>query len=99
MFIILQNNVYLSLIAGVIVALFLYLDNRRLAADKRPPVTSYFKILIVSAVLTYIVLYIRTRKFDIPKLKGGGSIPSNISPNPAQLQEAMTNVNIGDPNF
>jgi hypothetical protein len=97
MFIILQNNVYLSIIAGVVVALFLYVDNRRLQADKRLPVASYFKILLVTAVLTYIVLYIRTRKFDIPKLKGGGSISATTSQVP--LQEAMTNVNIGDPDF
>ena len=52
---------------------FLYIDNRRLHADKRLPILSYLKILLVTAVLTYIVLYIRTRKFDIPKLKSGGA--------------------------
>jgi len=95
-----QNNVYLSLIAGTIVAIFSYVDNKRLQDNKRPPNLSYLKILLVSAALTYIVLYIRTRKFDIPSIKvGGATAATSATSVQFPLQEAMDNVNIGDPNF
>ena len=98
MLVIFQNNVYLSLLSGCILSILYYLDNTRLKVEKRPPLLSYLKLLILTALLTYIVLYIRTKKLDIPNLKGGVKL-SNTNNVSEHLKQAMTNVNIGEPDF
>lgn len=93
----LQNNIYLSILVGVIVVLFLYIDNRRQPTDKQLETPSYIKLFIVTMVFTYLILYFRTKTFDLPILTGGG--PNNVSTPKANLKETMRNVDISEPTF
>ena len=93
----LQNNIYLSILVGVIVALFLYIDNRKQPKNKQLETASYIKIFLVTGVLTYLILYFRTKTFDIPKMTGGGT--TTISTPEINLKETMSNVDISEPTF
>lgn len=94
-----QNNVYLSLTVGVVIALFSYIDNRKLKPENKPPNLFYLKIFLLSSLLVYLVLYIRTKTFDIPNisLKSGGNNSATI--NAGSSTSSMENVNINEPNF
>lgn len=91
---ILHNNIYLSLIIGLLIAVAYYFENKR--ENQQQKIKSYLKLSCIAALCVFIALYIRTKSFDIPVIKmGGGGGPSPQLPQVNSLQ----NVNIGEPNF
>lgn len=103
----LNNNFYLSIIVGVLVAAIDYFINKPQEKMNMKLAKRYIKLGAVSILLTYIAFYIRTKKLDLPSFKRGGAssfIPSSMSNivNTAQnvaSQNPLQEINIGEPNF
>lgn len=103
----LNNNFYLSIIIGSLVAVIDYFVNKPEEKMNMNLAKRYIKLGAISILLVYIGFYMRTKKLDLPSFKRGGAssyLPtgvSNIVQNAQTLasQNPLQEINIGEPNF
>lgn len=80
----LENNYVLSLIAGLVVTIFIYVDRKRNASVniERVNFLSYVKIFFAVFSITLGILFFKTKNFSlpIPSRMSGGAFNAPVHP-------------------
>jgi len=83
---ILSNNVYLSIILGLLISIIHYIINRNSPNESK--FKQHLKLTGLSAILIFVVLYLRSNN----SLTGGGSNPSA-----PWKTDSLEDLNLDDP--